>query len=325
MPKFGDYLTHVMATASPGAARSYASYWHYADDVWGQQRLDKITNGAIAEHMQRVRRTAIRRRNHRDGRGAGEHLLRALRYVYRRARDEKLIAREDDPAREIKMPRRLPSTRRALTSGQLADITTVVYTTGRDPALDGLILRLHIETACRVAGATKLRLCDLDRDLCLVLLREKFGTHRWQPVTPTLMAALYDHAVSRGAHRSQDRVLRTRRGDPITRSRYDSLWKRVHRRLAWTATQQVTSHWLRHTTLTWVERHFGYGVARDFAGHTDSKGASTTSYIRAGVEETAAALSAMTGEQHPLARVRCGKLTSAGIGDGGRALERPAP
>jgi integrase len=168
MPKFGDYLPHVMATASPGAVRSYASYWHYADSVWGQQRLDKITTGAIAEQMQRVQRTAVRRSNHRDGRGAGEHLLHALRYVYRCARDEKLIAREDDPTRHVKMPRRLPSTRRALTSSQLADITTVVYATGRDPALDGLILRLHIETACRVAGAKKLQIRDLDRELCLV-------------------------------------------------------------------------------------------------------------------------------------------------------------
>ena len=57
-----------------------------------------------------------------------------------------------------------------------------------------------------------------------------------------------------------------------------------------------------HHPLTWVERHFGYGVARDFAGHTDRKGASTTTYIRATVEEAATALSAMTGEPHPLAR-----------------------
>ena len=28
-------------------------------------------------------------------------------------------------------------------------------------------------------------------------------------------------------------------------------------------------HWIRHTTLTWVERNFGYAVARAYAGHTD--------------------------------------------------------
>ena len=36
------------------------------------------------------------------------------------------------------------------------------------------------------------------------------------------------------------------------------------------ATQQISMHWIRHTTLTWVERNFGYAVARAYAGHTDS-------------------------------------------------------
>jgi hypothetical protein len=45
------------------------------------------------------------------------------------------------------------------------------------------------ETACRRGGALALRPRDLDREQCLVLLREKGETFRWQPVSPTLMAA----------------------------------------------------------------------------------------------------------------------------------------
>ena len=62
-------------------------------------------------------------------------------------------------------------------------------------------------------------------------------------------------------------------------------------------------HWIRHTTLTWVERSFGYAVARACAGHTDSGGAAgaTSTYVRASVSEVAAALAALTGEPHPLA------------------------
>jgi hypothetical protein len=68
------------------------------------------------------------------------------------------------------------------------------------------------------------------------------------------------------------------------------------------AAQQVSTHWLRHTTLTWVERRFGYAVARAYAGHTDSGSAGTTvTYIRADIHEVAAALAALTGEAHPLA------------------------
>lgn len=34
-------------------------------------------------------------------------------------------------------------------------------------------------------------------------------------------------------------------------------------------------HWIRHTALTWVERNFGYAVARACAGHTDGGGSET--------------------------------------------------
>jgi integrase/recombinase XerC len=58
---------------------------------------------------------------------------------------------------------------------------------------------------------------------------------------------------------------------------------------------------LRHTTLTWVERHFGYAVARAYAGHASTgDAATTTTYIKADIEEVAEALSALTGEPHPL-------------------------
>ena len=68
-------------------------------------------------------------------------------------------------------------------------------------------------------------------------------------------------------------------------------------------TQQISTHWIRHTTLTWVERNFGYAVARAYAGHTDASGdvGATSTYVRASLSEVAAALAALTGEPHPLA------------------------
>ena len=59
----------------------------------------------------------------------------------------------------------------------------------------------------------------------------------------------------------------------------------------------------RHTTLTWVERNFGYAVAKAYAGHTDtgSDTGATATYVRATTHEVAAALAALTGEPHPLA------------------------
>ena len=59
------------------------------------------------------------------------------------------------------------------------------------------------------------------------------------------------------------------------------------------------------TFLTWVERNFGYAVARAYAGHTDSgsKAGATSTYVRASLAEVAAALAAP--------RPRCGPAGSA--------------
>ena len=72
------------------------------------------------------------------------------------------------------------------------------------------------------------------------------------------------------------------------------------------ATQQISTHWLRHTTLTWVERNFGYAVAHAYAGHTDNaghnNGGTTATYVTADITEVATALAALTDEPHPLAQ-----------------------
>jgi integrase len=104
-----------------------------------------------------------------------------------------------------------------------------------------------------------------------------------------------------GTLQPTDGLLRYRDGRPLTSRRYDHLWRRVGERLPWVAVQGISTHWLRHTTLTWVERHFGYGIARAYAGHTDSVGPATTTYIKADLQAVAKALAAMTGQPHPLA------------------------
>ena len=50
--------------------------------------------------------------------------------------------------------------------------------------------------------------------------------------------------------------------------------------------------------------YFGYAVAKAYAGHTDngSDTSATATYVRATAHEVAAALAALTGEPHPLAK-----------------------
>lgn len=83
------------------------------------------------------------------------------------------------------------------------------------------------------------------------------------------------------------------------------------------AAQGITTHWLRHTTLTWVERHAGYAVARAYAGPEGGlNGAGVTAtYVRADLHEVAAPLAALVGEPHPLVIVTSDNAdTTTGIG-----------
>jgi integrase/recombinase XerC len=177
--------------------------------------------------MKLVKANAVQRRNGLGGRSAQEHLVAALRCLYRHAEDDGLITERDNPARKVEKPRRLPSTRRAVADTRLAEINQVAATTGDDLELDTLILRLHTETACRRGGALALAPEDLDPGQCLILLHEKGGTERWQPVSPTLMTHLLAHAQSRGGLDSGKRLLRYATGKPITTRRYDYLWDRL--------------------------------------------------------------------------------------------------
>lgn len=65
--------------------------------------------------------------------------------------------------------------------------------------------------------------------------------------------------------------------------------------LPWAASLQFSIHWLRHTTLTWVEREYSYAVARAYAGHSTAPNTATgatLTYVRAGLPEVAHALDA---------------------------------
>jgi site-specific recombinase XerD len=302
VPTFAEYVPVVSAAVSAGTRRAYGSYWNRIVEHWGDRRLDEPTPSEIRQLMAWVKTHVVARRNARGGRSAQEHLVAALRCLYQRAVEDGLIAEADNPARKVAKPRRLPSTRRAVPETRLAEINEAAAATGDDPELDTLLLRLHTETACRRGGALALRPQDLDPDQCLVLLREKGETVRWQPVSPTLMARLIQHGQDRHAP-ADGQLLRYADGHPITYRRYDHLWTRIGRHLPWARTQQISMHWIRHTTLTWVERNFGYAVARAYAGHTDSgsEAGATSTYVRASLSEVAAALAALTGEPHPLA------------------------
>ncbi|WP_327010729.1 hypothetical protein OHA72_27725 [Dactylosporangium sp. NBC_01737] len=87
------------------------------------------------------------------GRHAGEMFVAAARAFYNHAIADGLIQAADSSAHRVGEPRRLPSTRRALTPNEITEINLVARTSGNDTVLHALLLRLHTETACRRGGA----------------------------------------------------------------------------------------------------------------------------------------------------------------------------
>src|SRR5262249_42742336 len=173
-------------------------YWNRAVEAWGPTPLTEISASDISRLSEQVKASVVERRNSRGGRSASEHMIAALRCIYRYAVADGIITEAENPAMRVRKPRRLPSTRRALPDNRLEELNRVAACTGNDPALDTLLLRLHLETGCRRGGALALTPQDLDTEQCLIQLREKGGTVRWQPVSPTLMSHLLAHGDSRG-------------------------------------------------------------------------------------------------------------------------------
>ena len=151
-PTFAEYIPVVSALVSDGCRKAYGSYWNRVTDQWGSRRIDEPTPSEIRQLVQHVRANVVPRRNSRGGRSAAEHLIAALRCLYKHAEEDALINPADNPARKVDKPRRLPSTRRAVAGTRLAEINHAAATTGDDPELDTLLLRLHTETACRPPG-----------------------------------------------------------------------------------------------------------------------------------------------------------------------------
>ncbi|WP_053718033.1 site-specific integrase [Saccharothrix sp. NRRL B-16348] len=318
MPTFAELVPKAIEAMPEGSRRTYRTYLNKLLEVWGPRRLDEFDAEEARRFLTYTQETAQVRRTGTGGGGAAQHARRALSWLYRYAEEHEFISSRQNVIKLIPTPPSSQSRRHALSPQLVADILAAARGTGVDPTLDALILRFHLETAARTGGALALRVRDLNPDQSLVRLHEKNSMQRWQPVSPTLMEHLLHHARDRGARDEDDGVLRYADGTALARPHYEKLWRRVGRYVESVRVLGVSTHWLRHTTLTWVERNFGYAVARAYAGHAVPKfnlHGVTQVYVKAGIEEVATALQAMTGERHPLA--------STVTGDGSSPVTEP--
>ncbi|MEU4644852.1 transposase family protein [Micromonospora sp. NPDC023814] len=149
----------------------------------------------------------------------------------------------------------------------------------RTPLLQRILAQIAVALAARPAARLARRLgVPVAKDTLLRLVRalpeqpaggmRVVGVVRWQPVTLDLAEHLYEHAQARGAALPIDRLLRYRNGLPVSSRRYDHLWKRIGERLPWVATHGISTHWLRHITLTWVGGDGSFTTGADLGVRT---------------------------------------------------------
>lgn len=212
----------------------------------------------------------------------------------------------NSPLSDIKRRAISESDRHGLTPDQVEEILSVALKGGSDPELEYLMLWTIIETACRSGGLIKLQLQDLDSKELMIRFHEKGGKSRKQPVSKALMQSIISLAKSRGVKSPTDSLFSykyicscrcTKKLEcickshqhsncselsiPVSPHKFEKLWKRLGEQISWVAEKQISNHWLRHTTLTWVDRatssnsiaskYAGHGPATVTAGYTSAR------------------------------------------------------
>lgn len=305
-PTLAQYVARIETQYKESTRATYATHWRLLVECHGERHLGDLDVDDLAEIVAEAGRRARRRRPGCSGRSAEENCVAALRALYRRARKARLVA--FDPAGELEKPRRHPSRRRALCAAELEELWDALGVVSRDPELDMLLVRFHLESGARRAGAIGLCLGDLDPLRQTIWLHEKFERSREQPISASLFQALVAHGESRGATGPRDPVFRyatpdppARAGRPLTHRHYNTLFSQLQGALAWAERMGLCAHVLRHTAGTAIERLAGQAVASAFLGHAEAGRGTTGTYTKASIHEVAAAVARLTGEPHPLA------------------------
>lgn len=301
-PTVSEFRPKVEASAKAGARKTYRTYWNDLEAAFGEVPLNRVSTTDLKVVANNVKGRANSKRSDNAGRSAEEHFVSAARAFFEAAVEDGVISH--NPATKLKKPHRGKGRRRALKESELRQVVTATPVGSDDPDLDELIVRFHLQTGARRAGALNLRVPDLDVDRQTIWLHEKYDQDREVPVSSQLLEDLRRHAVERGSGDKVSPVFHYRRGRdgqprPLTYRRYNTLFPRLQRLVSFSANTELVAHTLRTTAIAMVERVGGTEVARAFAGHAEPD--VTSGYAKASIEEVAAAVGHLLGEDHPLA------------------------
>ena len=230
------------------------------------------------------------------GASGREGAISAMRWLFAKARRDWL---KTSPAEELEKPKRTRTARRAFSEPELPQVVAVALSTACDADLVRLLLQFHLTTGARQGEALRLRLSHVDLDRQTIWLGEKGGRPEEQPVPLSLLVNLMEFALSRDACAGDDRVFRNRRGQAVSKKAHERIWAEVRGQLRFAELMSASTHCLRKTAGTIVERHAGTAVSERFLRHS----APTLNgiYTGATLDEVAQAVADLTGEPHPLA------------------------
>jgi integrase len=296
---YGDPEPHLNATDRKRAAKRKGQQ----RPGLGRRDLDTIKTSDLERLVLAIREEARTRKNGIGGHGAQENATTALRALYVWARREGYTTARSDEHLNYQRSRSLE--RRAYTLEELRKVAQVLDGT-RDPELARLFLRLALETGARHNELLELRVRDLRSASGVVRLRPKgfAGEYLEAPITAALFDALEGLIENRypDGYSDDDPVLVYRSGRPITRRYFENLCIKVREEVPSLGKGEpdwFSTHGLRHTAGTMVQRVGGDAVARRFLGHSARGRMHFEAYSKATVEEVREALAAIWGE--PLA------------------------
>lgn len=269
----------------------------------GGTELNDITTSALVMVAEAVRVEARTRRNGSGGYGARNNAVSALRAFFVWARRERLT--DNHPDEGLDYSRKTSLQRRAYTPAELTEVREVLARS-RDPELALLFLRLALETGARHNELLQLTYGDLRPSSGVLLLKRKgyAGRAGEAPLTATLFDALVAFAKKRtkGKVTTASPLLVYADGRPITRRYFENLCIKVREQvpaLGQGGPDYFSTHGLRHTAATAVQRVGGDAVVRTFLGHSDRGFAHYETYSKATIDEVREAMVGIWGE--PLA------------------------
>lgn len=303
----------TMKERNTSTYRTYNTHWKRLEAKHGAMLVRDVTDtlviefcaagavSAVEKHqINDVKRKSVGKPiKIRDGAQTYNHSLCAFSVILTYAVEQGYIKKT--PLRKVKRRELRPSKRHGLTVEQVDEIMNTALNGGNDPVLDYLLLWTMLETASRVGGLLRLRVGDIDVKNQFIIFREKGDKYHEHPVTRALASALLQLAAERGSTKPHDPIFRYHpdaagKGRPMKAKRFETLWKRIQSELDWAREEEITSHWYRHTSTTFVSR-VAPRVAATWAGHTPSD--VTSRYTSVSRDDLVKAHEDLFGQPHP--------------------------